>query len=114
MVRRAEVIRTCVGCRVRASASELLRVVAVADTVSTGVRLVPDPVRRRTGRGAHVHPVLECLTQALRKRAFGRALRLSERYDVTELETFVADHTIRVTREVDGGHTGVRPRKQGR
>ena len=73
MVRRASPVRTCVGCRSRASSSELLRVVVDGD-VSVGA-LVPDPQHRRPGRGAHLHPDLTCLAQAERRRAFGRALR---------------------------------------
>jgi len=52
----------------------LLRVVAVSDRAVTGV--VPDPARRRPGRGAHLHPDPACLALAERRRAFGRALRV--------------------------------------
>ncbi|WP_083787042.1 YlxR family protein [Stackebrandtia nassauensis] len=90
MVRRADVIRTCVGCRNRASASELLRVVANPETPATGVRLVPDPARKLPGRGAHVHPAPECLEQARRRRAFKRALRLSSEPDLTAVADFLA------------------------
>ena len=72
-------MRTCVGCRARAPASELLRVVAVRDETEPAGgrhRLVPDPARRLPGRGAHLHPDPACLARALRRRAFGRALRL--------------------------------------
>ena len=51
-------------------AGELLRV-AVADGA-----LVPDLRRRMTGRGAWIHPDLDCLSQAERRRAFPRALRV--------------------------------------
>jgi len=61
----------CVGCRRRAPASDLLRVVAVGHT------LVPDPDRTRPGRGANLHPDPACLALAERRRAFGRALRLT-------------------------------------
>ncbi|MEO5983160.1 MAG: YlxR family protein [Pedococcus sp.] len=68
-------VRTCVGCRGTDSWSALLRVVAEKD--ETGVtRLVPDPWRRLPGRGAWLHPTDDCLEQALRRRAFGRALRV--------------------------------------
>ena len=63
-------MRTCVGCRERASRADLLRVVAVGD------RLVPDPARRLPGRGASVHPDLRCVDLAEKRRAFPRALRL--------------------------------------
>ncbi|WP_212845786.1 YlxR family protein [Catellatospora sp. IY07-71] len=77
-------VRTCVGCRQRASATELLRVVAVASGADQ-FSLRPDPRRRSTGRGAHVHPTPACLESALRRRAFGRALRITGVIDTGEL-----------------------------
>ena len=62
-------VRTCVGCRGRAAKAELLRVVAIGDD------MVPDPLGRRPGRGAYVHPDPGCLDLAERRRAFSRALR---------------------------------------
>src|SRR5688572_26384039 len=74
-------IRTCVGCRERAPASELIRfVVAEAGSgppVGADFRLQPDPSRRLPGRGAHLHPDPACFALAERRRAFGRALRLT-------------------------------------
>ena len=67
-------VRTCVGCRGRAARHELLRVVVADD--GTGPVLVPDPGRRLPGRGANLHPTPDCLAQALRRRAFARALRV--------------------------------------
>ena len=73
--------RTCVGCRVRERSTVLLRVVAVDGVV------IPDLRRRLPGRGAWLHPDLGCLAAAERRRAFGRALRVSkidaERLDIT-------------------------------
>ena len=66
-------VRTCVGCRRRATKQELLRV--VADDLGDGLEVVPDPKGRAPGRGAHLHPTPECLELALRRRAFARALR---------------------------------------
>ena len=63
------VIRTCVGCKERAVKSSLLRVVAVGSVVQ------PDPQARLPGRGAYLHPSLECFELARRRRAFPRALR---------------------------------------
>jgi predicted RNA-binding protein YlxR (DUF448 family) len=40
-----------------------------------GPAVIPDPQRKAPGRGAHLHPTLECLELALRRRAFARALR---------------------------------------
>ncbi|QCW51280.1 DUF448 domain-containing protein [Nocardioides dongxiaopingii] len=71
---RTEPVRTCVGCRQRAAKRELLRVTAGADAGGHPA-VVPDPTATAPGRGAHVHPTTECYELAVRRRAFGRALR---------------------------------------
>ncbi|THV31573.1 YlxR family protein [Glycomyces paridis] len=86
--RDAAVVRTCVGCRRRASASQLLRVVVQRSEGSQN-RLVPDPQRRLSGRGAHVHHDTNCLDQAVRKRAFTRALRIEGTVDVAAVRALV-------------------------
>ncbi|HEY2166068.1 MAG TPA: YlxR family protein [Jatrophihabitantaceae bacterium] len=77
-------IRSCIGCRQRAAAAELLRVVVAAGTV------VPDPRSRAAGRGAWLHPVLACVELAERRRAFGRALHVPEPVDPTPVGEYVA------------------------
>jgi predicted RNA-binding protein YlxR (DUF448 family) len=78
-------IRMCVGCRERAPAAELLRVVV------NGHDLVPDPARRLPGRGASLHLDPDCLALAERRRAFGRALRTGGvQLDATRLREYVA------------------------
>jgi predicted RNA-binding protein YlxR (DUF448 family) len=85
---RAEPVRTCIGCRERVAKSDLLRVVAVGD--GSGVsRLVPDPRGRQPGRGAHLHPTADCLAMAERRKAFGRALRLTNAVDVAAIRDYV-------------------------
>ncbi|MDO5663273.1 MAG: YlxR family protein [Brachybacterium sp.] len=69
-------VRTCVGCRRRDEQHALLRVVATQEAATDRWLLGPDPRRRGQGRGAYVHPDLECLRTATTRRAFGRALRL--------------------------------------
>ena len=76
--------RTCVGCRQRAAATELLRVVEL------GGRLVPDPGRRLPGRGAHLHRRTSCLDLAERRRAFPRALRVTGPLDSTAVRDALA------------------------
>ena len=70
-------VRTCIGCRQRAAKSELLRVVAGSDAEGQPA-VCPDPDGRAPGRGAHLHPTTECFDQAVRRRAFTRALRVRE------------------------------------
>jgi predicted RNA-binding protein YlxR (DUF448 family) len=82
-------VRTCVGCRNRAAKHELLRV--VADDLGEGLELVPDPRGRAPGRGAHLHPSSDCLEQALRRRAFARALRVHVGLGSARLETYVRE-----------------------
>ena len=69
----------CVGCRQRTAASELIRVVAIAGAC------VLDHDRRLPGRGAHLHPTLQCLDRAERGRALPRALRVAGPLDLTAL-----------------------------
>ncbi len=81
------VIRTCIGCRERADKSTLVRVVAVGESPVT---VTPDPDGRLPGRGANLHPDPGCLELAVRRKAFGRALRVSGELDLTPVRTLVA------------------------
>jgi predicted RNA-binding protein YlxR (DUF448 family) len=83
-------VRTCVGCRTRASRSALLRVVAI-DSV-----LVPDENAVMPGRGAWVHETSECVDAALRRRAFVRALRVSGPLDTQTIEKRLNDYGKKV------------------
>lgn len=105
MVRRMFPVRTCVGCRQRAPASALLRIVAV--TEPAGPRLVPDPMRSLPGRGAHLHPDPACLALAERRHAFGRALRLGAGPgpDPALLRVYVSEHAVGGTAEGTGRET---------
>jgi uncharacterized protein len=67
-------VRTCIGCRQRASKRELLRVTAGSDALGRPA-VVPDPDGTSPGRGAHLHPTAECYDLAVRRKAFARALR---------------------------------------
>ncbi|MFT3798600.1 YlxR family protein [Microbacterium sp.] len=78
-----EPVRTCVGCRARTPRSALLRVVA------QGGELVPDEKAVLPGRGAWVHDTDACVDLAIRRRAFGRALRVSGPLDT---QTFQNTH----------------------
>ncbi|HTL41314.1 MAG TPA: YlxR family protein [Pseudolysinimonas sp.] len=72
-----EPVRTCLGCRQRAPRSSLLRVVA------RNGQVVADAAARLPGRGAWVHPQSGCIENAVKRKAFGRALRTT----VTDTES---------------------------
>ena len=82
-----EHVRTCIGCRTRAETSTLLRVVA------QGGEVVPDPSATLPGRGAWVHPTVQCVELAARRRAFGRAFRVSTALGIEQVLTAVGDPT---------------------
>ncbi|WP_332843741.1 YlxR family protein [Actinomycetospora lemnae] len=110
-------VRTCIGCRSRASASELLRVVA-ADGIAD-----PDPRHRKPGRGAWVHPDPDCLTRAERRSAFPRALRVPGPLDTGALRALLDpdsvvtptghdrrdDRRVRTRKQVDPHEPAVKP-----
>ncbi|GAA4779754.1 YlxR family protein [Streptomyces sp. C10-9-1] len=75
--------RTCVGCRERAAKSDLLRIVVIEG------ECVPDDRGTLPGRGAYVHPAVVCLDQAVRRRAFPRALRVPGPLATDGLRRFV-------------------------
>ena len=75
-----EPVRTCIGCRSRAPRSSLLRIVARES------ELVVDETATLPGRGAWLHPTASCLQDALRRRAFGRSLRVTSSLDAKQLE----------------------------
>ncbi|KND39368.1 hypothetical protein IQ63_03900 [Streptomyces acidiscabies] len=71
------------GCRERSAKTHLLRIVA------DGGECVPDPRGTLPGRGAYLHPVPVCLDQAVRRRAFTRALRAPGALDTKALRQYV-------------------------
>ena len=94
-------VRTCVGCRVRASRAVLLRVVAVE--VGGEIVVVPDPRHRLAGRGAWLHPDPACLDLAERRRAFPRALRRGGPLDTGAVrEAVTARRSMSTPTVIDG------------
>ncbi len=95
-------VRLCVGCRGRGMRSQLLRFVAVHR--SDGIVLAPDSRRSMPGRGAWLHPDLECFDLAVRRRAFGRALRVAFHLDPADVRAQVARivYAARTTRTESG------------
>ncbi len=73
-------VRSCIGCGVRVSRSELLRV------VERDGHVVIDEKAVLSGRGAWVHPDRACIERTIARGGFPRALRVSGRLDTSELE----------------------------
>ncbi|MCV7191561.1 YlxR family protein [Mycolicibacterium brumae] len=69
-------VRTCVGCRKRELAVDLVRV-AAASNGNGEFALLVDTTGKLPGRGAWLHPTPGCLQAAIRRRAFARALRIA-------------------------------------
>ncbi|MBC7644291.1 MAG: YlxR family protein [Thermoleophilia bacterium] len=70
-------VRTCIGCRNRATQDELVRVAAATDPETGSAMLVIDHgTHRSPGRGAWLHSDQSCITRAVERRAFSRALRI--------------------------------------
>jgi predicted RNA-binding protein YlxR (DUF448 family) len=74
-----EAVRTCLGCRQRAPRPSLLRIVA------RDGRAVADVTASLPGRGAWVHPDPGCIDAAVKRKAFGRALRTAITSDSSEI-----------------------------
>nr|WP_198938111.1 YlxR family protein [Mycobacterium sp. IS-836] len=82
-------VRTCVGCRKRELAVELLRVVAVS-AGNGEYAVIVDTGSSLPGRGAWLHPVPQCVQQAIRRRAFTKALRIAGSPDTTAVVEHIA------------------------
>ncbi|TXI35988.1 MAG: YlxR family protein [Mycobacterium sp.] len=78
-------MRTCIGCRERELAVELLRLVAVS-TGNGQFAVAVDTARRLPGRGAWLHRDHRCLSAAVRRRAFARALRITGSPDTSAVD----------------------------
>ena len=78
-------VRTCVGCRRRASRSELVRL-----AVDDRGRVTLDVRAQRPGRGAYLCLTTgeTCLAEARRRRALSRSLRVGE--DAINVEELAA------------------------
>lgn len=74
-----EPVRTCLGCRQRAPRSSLVRVVARSGEA------VVDARASLPGRGAWVHPNPRCVSTAIERQAFRRALRVDSQLGTDQL-----------------------------
>ena len=71
--------RTCVGCRQRSERANLIRVVEQSNS------LIFDYNKSLPGRGAWLHQAQQCLELAISRKAFNRALKLTEQIDTSGL-----------------------------
>jgi predicted RNA-binding protein YlxR (DUF448 family) len=55
--------------------------------VARNSQLVVDDAAVMPGRGAYLHETTQCFQNAVKRRAFGRALRTEKQLDMSELET---------------------------
>jgi len=92
-------VRTCIGCRERELAVELLRVVAVS-TENGQFAVTVDTSGFCPGRGAWLHPVDRCLEAAIRRHAFARALRITGSPDTSAVDEHFAMLAIPATEQV--------------
>ena len=93
-------VRTCVGCRNRELAVELLRVVA-ASTGNGKTAVIVDAAGTLPGRGAWLHPAPQCAHEAIRRRAFTKALRITGSPDTTAVVEYFSslDDSVRPATE---------------
>ncbi|AFE13992.1 hypothetical protein MRGA423_17595 [Mycobacterium tuberculosis RGTB423] len=69
-------------------AVELLRVVAVS-TGNGNYAVIVDTATSLPGRGAWLHPLRQCAQQAIRRRAFARALRIAGSPDTSAVVEYL-------------------------
>ena len=86
------VVRTCIGCRERVDKTALTRLVAVKG--SSQWVITTDPNGSLPGRGAHLHPESRCLERATKRKAFGRALRITGAIDTDLVAEMVRDRNV--------------------
>ena len=66
-------------------------------------RVVADPRLRLPGRGAWLHPTPECLDLAVRRKAFGRALRVKAFLEEAAVGVYIDAQDQSVVNAVSSG-----------
>ncbi|MBV7295244.1 YlxR family protein [Corynebacterium sp. TAE3-ERU12] len=77
----------CIATRNRFPEERLLRVVSRGE--GSTLRVVPDPQRRMSGRGAWITPTIEAWELAQKRRAFSRALKVSTTVDAGPVRDYL-------------------------
>lgn len=62
-------IRSCIGCGEKKPKREMIRIVCHDENIFI------DPTGKASGRGAYICVSLDCLEEAIKKKAFSHALR---------------------------------------
>lgn len=77
-------VRTCIGCRKKNEASQMLRFVRHNDG-----EIVYDKLKSEKGRGANICNQRRCLDFAVERKAFARAFKQEILFDKKSLESAV-------------------------
>ena len=94
--------RTCVGCGTKAAPLDLVRVV-----LAPPAEIVIDAAGGAFGRGAHVHPRIDCVARACRG-GFARAFKAEVRAEAATVAQAIADAFARRFDGVLSGGRGAR------
>lgn len=84
-------LRTCIATRNVLPDTQLLRLVLSSTEPDV---VVPDPGRKLPGRGAWITPTLSALDTAEKRKAFGRAFKVSRQLDTRLVRQFLSDPTL--------------------
>ena len=92
-------LRTCIATKQVMGIDQLLRCVVQkrAEDVEGELQVVPDPGRKLPGRGAWITPTVEAWEIAVKRRAFGRALRVSANVDADPVREYIVTRPVTVT-----------------
>lgn len=110
--RDVERTRTCIGTRTRLPERQLLRMVAHHE--GDAIRVIPDPRRRMPGRGAWITPTLDAWEAAQKRRAFGRALKVSANADANPVREYLENLGAPTGAAVTGGDVTGRETTNGK
>lgn len=74
-----QTLRTCVGCKQVVEKKQLLRIIQVDS------QLVIDHKNRLGSRGSNIHKSFACLNEAIKTKAFHKALKFSGALNTSQL-----------------------------